>query len=187
MLAIWKQIYDSYETRRRWAELSWPLRWSLPRVSPQSGLLLRGYLLHHSYTTPNRLIQHRIRSDGQWPVRSSKAYCSPWISAFVVGSASEWPPGTARQLLAISQPCSSIFTLPSDGPPHRFFDAILARHAQKTLSRRFTSRQITAIPHSPHSLVSSTFSPSSRPVLADLDLSLACLGKTFSPKSRAGW
>lgn len=148
---------ETQETRRRWAELCWPLRWFLPRVSPQSGLLRQGYLLRHHISPPDRLMQHRIRSEGRWPVASSKAYSSPWVSAFVVASASERFPSTAGQLLAISQPCSSIFTLPPDGPPHRFLmPSSLARHVQKTLSRRFTSTQITAILLSPHS-------PSSHP------------------------
>lgn len=114
------KLAESQKTRRRWAELCWPLRWSLPRVPPQSGLLRQGYLLRHHRSPPDCLMQHRIRSDGRWPVTSSKAYSSPWVSAFVVASASECFLSTAGQLLVISQPCSSIFTLPPDGPPHRF-------------------------------------------------------------------
>ena len=42
--------------------------------------------------------------------------------------------GTARSLPAISQPCSSTFTLPPDGPPHRFSMAT-PRHVAAVLKR----------------------------------------------------
>jgi len=111
-----RKILIVNETRRRWAELLWSLHVSSSRVSPQCAPTTT--IVH--IPPPSCLIQHRIPADGQRPARSFKAFYSPWVSAFVVTSGIEWSFSTARQLLAISQPCSSIFTLPPDGPPHRF-------------------------------------------------------------------
>lgn len=155
---------------------------SSSRVSPHSAPTTT--IVH--IPPPSCLIQHRIPTDTQWPSRSSKAYWSPWVSAFVVASETEWLFSTARQLLAISQPCSSIFTLLPDGPPHRF-QMPCSPPRSKDFESPLHVEKTTAISLSPHSLVSSTFPPSSRPIITDLDLSLACLGKAYSPKSRAGW